>query len=192
MRTSPLFRDIISSNNLTRNTDTGLSSQMATNQLTLDFIDTFSLTKVLRNLVPKDIFIDSCSIRMIGTYVSWQLNSFTLRKSKADFFCNLQTFNSYIGKSFNICSFYMTFKGKAMIVTKFFGIYLVPSYSYLTRQALIKFCSDLIRQIRLLIDICRDSHWMKLDNFLVYFIFFNHKFCCYRLCFVCLIINTRS
>ena len=86
----------------------------------------------------------------------------------------------------------MTFKGKAMIVTKFFGIYLVPSYSYLTRQALIKFCSDLIRQIRLLIDICRDRNRMKFDNFLVYCIFFYHKFSCYRLSLISLIVNTRS
>ena len=170
----------------------GLGSQMATNQLTLDFIDTFSLTKVSWHLIPKDIFINSCSIRMVGTNVSWQLNRFTLRKSEADFFCNLQTFNSYICYSFNICTFDMTFKGKAMIVTKFFGIYLVPSYSYLTRQALIKFCSDLIRQIRLLIDIRRDRNRMKFDNFLVYCIFFYHKFSCYRLSLISLIVNTRS
>ena len=86
----------------------------------------------------------------------------------------------------------MTFKGKAMIVAQIFCIYLVPSYSYLTRQTFVKFCSDLIRQIRLLIDICRDWNRMKLDNFLVYCIFFYHKFSCYRLSLISLIVNTRS
>ena len=133
-----------------------LGSQMATNQLTFDFKDTFSLTKVGWNLVPNDIFIDSCSIRMVGAYVCWQLNRFTLRKSETDFFCDLQTFNSHISYSFNVRTFYMTFKGKTMIASEFFCIHLVPSYSYLTRQTLVKFCSDLIRQDWLLIDICRD------------------------------------